>query len=120
MQRPLKITFREMKLSGAIEDRIRTRVAELERVCDQITGCRVTVEAPHRRRHKGTLYAVRIDLDVPGKELVVDREHRYDPAHEDLYVALRDAFDAAGRQLEDYARVRRGNVKHRPISGPTS
>ena len=55
------------------------------------------VEVPHRHQHKGVLYNVRIDMTAPGGELVVKRE----PA-EDLYVAIRDAFDAARRQLQEF------------------
>jgi cold shock CspA family protein len=69
-------------------------------------SCRVTVEESQRRQHQGKLFSVRIDITVPGRELVVNRVE-----HEDLYVAVRDAFDAAKRQLEEQARKRRGDVK---------
>jgi cold shock CspA family protein len=73
------------------------------------------VERPHRQHHKGTLFHVRIDLRVPGRELVVNRDPTEHHAHEDVYVAIRDAFDAARRQLEDHAREMRGGVKsHEP------
>ena len=74
-------------------------------------SCRVAVEAPHKHHHKGKLYHVRINITVPDKELVVSREPDQHHAHEDVYVAIRDAFDAMRRQLEDYARRRRGKVK---------
>ena len=70
----------------------------------------VVVEAPHKHHHQGKQFNVRIDIGVPGNEIVVNRDH-----HEDVYVALRDAFDAAKRQLEDYARITRGYIKtHEP------
>jgi ribosomal subunit interface protein len=113
IQIPLQVTFRDMPPSDAIESHIIEKAGGLERFCDKITSCRVIVEAPHRRHHKGKLYHVRVDITVPGGELVVKREPRERAAHEDIYVAIRDAFDAARRELQDYARRRRGQVKVR-------
>ena len=112
MQIPLQITFRDMEPSDAVEANIREKAGKLEQFYDQIMSCRVMVESPHGHHHQGTLYQVRIDLGVPDGELVVTHEHHHkDHAHEDVYVAIRDAFDAMKRQLEDYARKRRGKVK---------
>ncbi len=112
MQLPLQVTFRNMEPSEAVERAVREKAAKLERFYERIMGCRVVLEAVTRRHHQGNLYRVRIDLTVPGRELVVSREPGKDHAHEDVYVAIRDAFDAMRRQLEDYARKRRGEVKH--------
>lgn len=117
MQEPIQITFRGMDPSDFIERRILTKVADLERFYREIISCHVTVETQHHKHHKGNLYAVRIDLRVPGKEIVAGREHRQNHAHEDVYVALRDAYAAAVRQLEDYARMRRGEVKRHDVVG---
>ncbi|HEV7463126.1 MAG TPA: HPF/RaiA family ribosome-associated protein [Methyloceanibacter sp.] len=114
MQIPLQISFRNMDPSPAVEERIRKKAAKLERFYDRIIGCSVVVEAPHRHHHKGKLYSVRVDVSVPGKEVVVDRAKPVDHAHEDIYVAIRDAFNAAVRRLEDQARKMRGNVKSHP------
>ena len=111
MQIPVQITFRGMETSPTVESRIREKAAKLDSLYDRITSCRVVVEAPHRRHHKGKLYLVKIDMTVPGGELVVNTEHRNNHAHEDIYVAVRDAFDALRRQLEDHIRERRGEVK---------
>jgi ribosomal subunit interface protein len=111
MQRPLEIRFRQMDPSPAIEARIRKKAAELERFSERITGCRVIVEKEHRHRHKGNLFRVRIEIDAPGKELAVAHTGPRDHAHEDVYVAIRDAFKAAVRQLEDHVRERGGKVK---------
>ncbi|MFQ5773115.1 MAG: HPF/RaiA family ribosome-associated protein [Kiloniellaceae bacterium] len=111
MQVPLEVTFHNMDRSEAVEANIRDRAAKLERHFGRIIGCRVVVEAPHRHRRKGKLFHVRIDLSVPGRELVVNRSGSRNPAHEDVYVAVRDAFNAAARQLEDHARKVRGEVK---------
>ena len=102
-----------MDHSPAVEDRLRERAEKLDHIFDRIIACRVVVEAPHRHSRKGKLYNVRIDLSVPGKEIVANRNRPHDHAHEDVYVAIRDAFDAITRQLEDYVRVMRGDVKSR-------
>jgi ribosome-associated translation inhibitor RaiA len=103
MQTPIKIRFQGTERSEAVEGRVRERVERLERLCDRVTNCRVVIETPHRHQHKGRIFEVRIQLDVPGREIVVDRDGRNDPAHEDVYVALRDAFDAAERRLASFA-----------------
>jgi len=111
MQIPLQLVFRDIEPSAAIEARIREEVDKLEEFHKGIIGCRVIVEAPHRRHHKGKLYNVRVTLTVPGAELVVSRDPERDHAHEDVYVAIRDVFDAAQRQLQDKTQRRRGAVK---------
>jgi ribosomal subunit interface protein len=111
MQVPLQITFRHMDSSDAVAARIRERAAELERFFDRIVSCRVVVECRHPRRQQGNLFRIRVDLKIPGRELIVGRDPAAHHAHEDVYVAIRDAFDAARRVLEDHARERRGEVK---------
>ena len=111
MQLPVQISFRGMEPSDAVEAKIRERAAKLDRFFDHIMGCRVVVESPHRRHHQGKLFHVRVDLTVPGGEFAVTREPAEHHAHEDVFVAIRDAFDAAQRQLEDYARRQRGDLK---------
>jgi cold shock CspA family protein/ribosome-associated translation inhibitor RaiA len=101
-----------MDPSPAVEARIREKAQALERFHPRITRCRVTVEKEQHRHHQGDLFRVSIDLTVPGgKEIVIDRTGPKDHAHEDVYVALRDAFEAAARRLEDDVRARRGDVK---------
>jgi ribosomal subunit interface protein len=111
MKLPLQITFRNMPPSPAIEAAVRKKADRLDRFSKHIMACRVVVEAPHRRHHQGKQYHVRIDLTVPGGELAVSREPALHQAHEDVYVAIRDAFDAAARQLEDHTRRQRGQTK---------
>lgn len=112
MQTPLQITFRDMEPSDAVEAKIREKAEKLEQFYDKIIGCHVMVEAPHGHHHQGKLYQVRIDLKVPDGELVTTHEHHHrDHAHEDVYVAIRDAFDTMKRQLQDHVRIRRGKVK---------
>lgn len=126
---PLQISFRNLKPSEAVEARIREEVAKLETFSQKIMHCRVVVELPNKHRRKGEIYRVRIDLTVPGEEIVVRHEpsleaslRRVDAgkrsksaeahaAHKDLYVVIRDAFKEARRQLQDYARRARQQTK---------
>lgn len=111
MQIPIQITFRNLDRSDTVEAKVRERVDELEQFYEKITSCRVVIEAPNRRHHKGRLYHVRVDLKIPGHEIVVRRDPPEHHAHEDIYVAVRDCFDAVRRQLEDHVRRRRGDTK---------
>ena len=116
MQLPLQITFRNLEHSDAIEANVREKATKIERFAEHITSCRVIVEAPHKHHHKGVIYRVKIDITLPGKEIVVNHHSDEHHAHEDVYVAIRDAFDAATRQLEDYVRQRRGKVKSHDVA----
>jgi cold shock CspA family protein/ribosome-associated translation inhibitor RaiA len=109
---PVQLAFKGTTPSPALEARIREKAAKLSRFAERILGCRVTVDVPHRSHHKGHLYRIRIELAVPRGTVVVTRESPQDHAHEDPYVAVRDAFDAAVRQLEDHQRKLDGRVKH--------
>lgn len=111
MKLPTQITFRNMGPSSAIEAAVRKHAQRLDRFFGRIMSCHVVVKAPHERRRKGKLYAVHIDLTVPGREIAVTRSGPKDHAHEDVYVALRDAFNAATRILEDHSRRTGGRVK---------
>ncbi len=111
MQVPLQISFRRMEHSETIEALIRERVAKLDASPDHIMGCRVVVELAGKHHEHGNLYEVRIDITVPGEEIVVTHEPSQHTEYRDIRVALRDAFDSARRKLEDYVRCRRGFVK---------
>ncbi|MGM0517522.1 MAG: HPF/RaiA family ribosome-associated protein [Pseudomonadota bacterium] len=108
---PVEVVFRNMDQSQVLEDKVRERAQKLTRYFDRIMHCHVVIEADHRRHHKGNLYQVRIDLTVPNRELAVSRDPGNRHAHEDPYVAVRDAFDAMGKQLQAYAAKQRGEVK---------
>ncbi|MCK4378663.1 MAG: ribosome-associated translation inhibitor RaiA, partial [Deltaproteobacteria bacterium] len=108
MQVPLQISFRNMDPSPTVEAVIRERAGKMDQWYDRIMSCRVMVEAPHKHHEKGKLYHVRIDVTLPGAELVVNREPDLHQAHQDVYVAVRDAFLAMQRQLENYVNRRRG------------
>jgi len=111
MQIPLQITLRNIPKSAAVEAAIRRRAGKLDRYHRHIVSCRVVVEIPSRHSHQGREFVVRLDIKVPGSEIVINHDH-----HEDLYTALQEAFHAAQRRLEDRARssiVRRYSA-HRP------
>jgi ribosomal subunit interface protein len=111
LQIPLQITWRNIAKSEALEADIEAKAEKLEEFYDHIMSCRVVVEKSHGRHKKGNLYRIHLDIKVPEKEIVVTRDPGENHAHEDMYVSIRDAFDAARRQLQDYVRVRRGHVK---------
>lgn len=104
MQEALQITFRGMEPSEAVEERIRSKAAKLSQFHDRILGCHVTVAAPPAHQHKGELYDVKIELSLPGKQLVVSKVAGDDHAHEDIYVTIRDAFQAMTRQISQYSK----------------
>lgn len=117
MKSPIQITFRHCKETPAIVLSIKDHAAHLDQFCRDIISCRVLIEAPHQHRTRGNLYHVKINLKVPGRDITVRRDRAEHAAHKDVYVAIRDAFDAARRQLEDFVRERSGNVKfHKPTS----
>ncbi|MDI6800451.1 MAG: HPF/RaiA family ribosome-associated protein [Thermodesulfovibrionales bacterium] len=94
-------------LSEEIKKEIRSKAEKLKEFHERINRCRVVVDMPHRHSREGILYDVRIDMTVPGAEIVIKRQ-----ANEDLNVAIRDAFDVARRKLEDHARLLRGDIKY--------
>jgi ribosomal subunit interface protein len=108
---PIQVTFKGMDPSEAVEANIREKAEKLERFSDHLMSCRVVVEAPHRHSRQGKMYGLRIDIGVVNGEIAVTHQGPQNQAHEDVYVAIRDAFDAAARQLEDYERKQRGKVK---------
>ena len=130
MKLPIQITFRNMESSAQVEEWVLEETEKLETFYDRILSCRVAVEIPHRHHRKGKRCHVRIDLMMPGKEIVVKREpdanscsrksraalagkvKKLEPHHE-LRLVIHDAFKAAGRRVRDFARLHRGEVKHR-------
>lgn len=107
----LQISFRGLPPSDALQQAIAERAAKLEHFYERIASCRVVVEVDGRHKRHGREYAVRIDLKVPGGELAITHER-----NEDAQVAMRDAFDAVRRKLEDYARTQRGDVKRHSVA----
>jgi ribosomal subunit interface protein len=102
----IQVTFRDIPYSESLEAHINEHADKLREFFDQIISCRVVLTIPQNHKHNGKIYNVKINLVVPGKEIVVSKQE-----DEDIYVAIRDAFNALDRQLEDYLRRRRGDVK---------
>jgi cold shock CspA family protein len=131
---PIQVTFRGLSHSDALESEVRERVAWLEQFYNRIVRCRVRIELPHRHRHDGRHFRVRIELTIPGGAPIVvshepslhprlkdveegahHKETEIETVHRYASVAVREAFDAARRQLEDFAREQRGAVKTHEI-----
>jgi ribosomal subunit interface protein len=110
MKVPLEISSRNIDLSTEMEQLVHEKAEKLNNFHDGIISCRVMVEVPHRSRRKGVFYNVRIDLSVPGGDVVVKRE-----PGEDLYISICNAFDVAERQLKGVAEKQRGDVKRREM-----
>lgn len=117
MQLPIQINFHNLPPSEALEAKIREKVQKLTRITDTITACRVTIDTPHKHHHKGSTYQVTIDLTLPGNEIVVSRDPGLNHAHENAYVAVRDAFNALTRQLASYVRRRQGKSRQHQTHG---
>jgi len=111
MQIPTSVSFHNLPPSAALQEAARAEAASLGDVFERIVSCRVAVEAPPQHHHKGQAYRVCVELGVPGKHIVVGRAPGDHPEHADAYLALRDAFAAARRQLQAHAQRSRGEVK---------
>jgi cold shock CspA family protein/ribosome-associated translation inhibitor RaiA len=112
MQVPLQIVFEHIGHSDTLEAAVRAEAQRLERFHDRITSARVVIARPQHRHHKGDTYCVRVHVAVPGgKHIDVSRDPAATGRHEDAHVTIRDAFDAAGRQLQDQVRMLEGKVK---------
>ncbi|OGT49847.1 MAG: ribosomal subunit interface protein [Gammaproteobacteria bacterium RIFCSPHIGHO2_12_FULL_38_11] len=103
---PVQITIKNIPTSPALDTHIRKRAQKLKHFFHPISSCRIVVELPQKHKHQGKLYNVRIDVTVPGKELVATRK-----SDEDIYVAIREAFKVMERQLEEHGRKRHGRIK---------
>jgi ribosomal subunit interface protein len=112
VQTPLEISFHNLDFSAAVETKVQTRILRLEKLFGRITSCHVHIEAPHQRR--GNRFEVRIETRVPGAELAVSNDPGDSDSHGDIYVAIRDAFNAMERQLKRWKRQVRGEGKHYP------
>jgi len=129
MKIPLQVTFRNMESSPIVREWIRQEAAKLETFYSQLIGCRVAIEIPHQHQRKGNACHIRIDLTMPGGELVIKRQpslrtrawltgktksakqFELDTPHKNLRLAIDAAFRAAGRRLQDYAGRQSGRVK---------
>ena len=108
----MHIAFRNMDPSDSAEALVRQRAAELGHLSDRISACRVVLDCVHRQNQLSRLYRVHIDLALPKGTVVVNRDTD-NHAHDDVMVAIRDAFEAARRQLAEYFRKHDGTTRRR-------
>jgi ribosome-associated translation inhibitor RaiA len=111
MHYPVEIVLRGIPPSSALEHFIGEEARKLDSICDRIVSCQAVAEALQREKQQGAQFAVRLIVTLPGTEVVVNREHG-----DDAYMAVRDAFAAAGLQLKDHMR-RLDNVERRSRNG---
>lgn len=109
----LKIQFIDFAESAAIRSMVQDHVDSLEKMCNKIMSCHVVLSRPHRKLHQGSIYKVKLRLHLPGTEIIIDKDPGKNHAHEDIHIAIRDAFLAARRKVEDYVRIRSGHVKEK-------
>ncbi len=112
MQSPITLTFRHVERSGALEDRARTLASRLERFSQGIIKCHMTLEGPANPQGRQSAYQVKIDLSLPRAHIHADSLRSDGEGHRDIYLALREAFINAKRQLQ-------GLGHHRPHTQPT-
>jgi ribosomal subunit interface protein len=112
---PVQVTFRNMSTSEALEAAIRARAAKLDRFHPHIIGCRVAVEAARHRHMKGNVFHVRVDVTVAHGEVVASGDTSAPTPHENVYIALGEAFDEVRRRLEEHAQRLRGEVKRHSL-----
>lgn len=107
---PIEIQFHNLDHSPAVEERVREKAEKLGQFFDGILYCHVWIEMPHKQHEKGNLYNVKVQVEIPNHMIHVAREKR-----DDLNGSIRDAFDAARRQLTEQKEKMRGDTKTRPI-----
>ena len=111
---PFQITFLDFPESDFVLMAAKKRVAKLERFFERIVRCEVIIACPHRHRHTDRLFHVQVRIFIPGEDVFINRDPSKDEAHRDVYVAIRDAFDAAERVLQDRVHLMRHQTKFHP------
>jgi ribosomal subunit interface protein len=105
MTHSIELKQKHLSISAPFEQEIRERAGRLDKFFDRIQRCTITLEGPGVHHRQG-LHSVQIDLSVPGMEIVVNRHENVN-----LHIAVKDAFDAATRRLEDHVHKMRGFIK---------
>lgn len=100
MSNEFQVVFHNIDQSAALIDNVNKRIEKLQRYSSDIIGGRVVLDSPHNNHHKGKVFSVTLEIHASGKEVVVKQGQHDKPSHEDIYVAVRDAFNAAERQLK--------------------
>ena len=113
MTNEFQVVFHNIDQTDAIADAVQKRIQKLERYCDEIIAGRVVLDSPHNNHNKGKVYSVGLEIHTPIKEVRVNQEQHDNHAREDLYVAIRDAFNAAERQLKSIDKKHRITPPHK-------
>jgi ribosomal subunit interface protein len=100
MSNEFQVVFHNIDQSPALIEKVNSRIQKLQRFSNDIIGGRVVLDSPHNNHHKGKVFSVTLEIHTSGKEVIVRQGQHDKPAHEDIYVAVRDAFNAAERQLK--------------------
>ena len=116
MTNEFQVVFHNLNPTDAITEAVNKRVDKLKRFCDQIITGRVVLDSPHNNHHKGRVYSVSLEIHTPVIEVRVNQDQHDNHAHEDLYVAIRDAFNAAERQLRSVNKKHRKMPAHKVIT----
>lgn len=106
-----QITFLDFPESDSVWLAVQKRVEKLERFFERIIRCEVVVSCPHRHRHSDRLYHVQIYVFLPGDDIIINRNSQQNETHRDIYIAIRDAFNAAERVLKDKLKKVRHEIK---------
>jgi ribosomal subunit interface protein len=113
MSNEFQVVFHNIDQSDALSESVQKRIDKLRRFSSDIIGGRVVLDSPHNNQHKGKVYSVAIEIHTSNKPVVVTQEQHDNHAHEDLYVAIRDAFNAAERQLKSVDKKHRKEALHK-------
>lgn len=109
----LKIQCLDFTESPSITSAVESHLESLKKTNSQIMSCHVVISKPHRKQHHGNTYQVKLRLHMAGKQIIIDKDSGKNHAHEDIYIAIRDAFLAAKRKVEEFSRMREGRIKER-------
>ena len=107
-----QVLFRGIDHSEAVEEAVHKRAEKLARYSDQIQSLRVTLESPHNNHHKGKVYHVGVEAFIPNHDIVVNHDQHDKHSHEDIYIAIRDTFDAVERRIKELAEKQRRQSRH--------
>ena len=114
---PFQITFLDFAESDPVWLAVQKRIEKLEQFFDRIVRCEVAISSPHRHRHTDRLYHIQIHIFLPGDDIIITRKPVKNEAHRDIYVAIRDSFNAAERLLREKVRIIRDKSKaHQAIA----
>jgi ribosomal subunit interface protein len=119
MTNEFQIVYHNIDQTEAISEAVLKRIDKLERYCDHIINGRVVLDAPHNHHHKGKVYSVTLEIHTPELEVRVNQDQHDNRAHEDLYVAIRDAFNVAERQFKSIDKKHRATPLHQEVEAMT-